>query len=222
MNPRRFFIILGGIFAIWLFVSQLAAQEKPDYSTNDKQQSRTRAVDKSESRAEKEAERLVSLSPDKIILILQQEPGLFLEVKKMYVRRAFSQGQVIEAKNLSDDFIFRQVRDDQEFCALITQQIVDRGYIRPKPTHEELARQYEEQQELMDRAAREEAAEEQQFGQDERSLNRTSQFGAPASGTQFRGTPTTSPNIPYSPPNFQNTPSAPTNLNNNQQRQLMQ
>src|SRR6266567_5148795 len=40
------------------------------------------------SRAEQEAEQKVVLSPDKIIELLRQEPGLLLQVKKMLVRKA--------------------------------------------------------------------------------------------------------------------------------------
>src|SRR5215471_14634883 len=114
-----------------------AQQQKPtDNPDNQDYSSRTRALDEIDSRAAKEADRLVSLQPDKIILLLQQEPGLFLEVKKMIVRKAFAQGRVIDPKDLTDDAIFRMVRDDEETRALITQQVVDRGYVRAKPTRE--------------------------------------------------------------------------------------
>src|SRR5690348_17098684 len=124
MKTRNSVPILAGILVLAFCASRLPAQDRQRLDSGDETSSRTRAIDDSESRAEKEAERLVSLSPDKIIVILQQEPGLFIEVKKMYVRRAFSQGQIVNAKDLTDDFIFRRVREDQEFCALITQQIV--------------------------------------------------------------------------------------------------
>src|SRR5215469_1338716 len=121
-------------------------QSQPDYSDAQDYSRRTRAVDEADSRAEREAELLVSLSPEKIILLLQQEPGLFLEVKKAIVRKAFAQGRVLDPKELTDEAIFRLVRDDEETRALITQQIVDRGYVRAKPSRTELTRQFEEQQ----------------------------------------------------------------------------
>jgi len=65
------------------------------------------AIDESKSRAEKEAEQMVSLSADKIILILREEPGLLLEVKKALVRKAFEQGRVLSASDLTDDALFR-------------------------------------------------------------------------------------------------------------------
>lgn len=221
MNTRILLPLFAGLVVFTFPVARAAAQSRPDSADSDPHPY-TRAVDSSDSRAEKEAERLVSLSPDNIILILQREPGLFLEVKKMYVRRAFAEGQIVDPNQLTDDFIFRRVREDQEFCALITQQIEDRGYIRPKPTREELAREYQEQQELYDQKVREQQNEEQQYAENRSAAQNNAARNQPR-GNQLQNTPSAAPpNAPYSPPNFQNTPQAPTNLNNDQQRALMQ
>src|SRR5581483_1012068 len=104
----------------------------------------------------------------------------------------------------------------------ITQQIVDRGYIKPKPTHEEMAREYEEQQKLMIKETREQEDEESEYAQNEQPTGQTKQRGEQPSGSQFQNAVPNSPATPYSPPNFQNSPQPPTNLNNDQQRALMQ
>jgi len=96
-----------------------------------------RATQQRDSRAEQEADRLVSFSADKIISVLVQEPGLLLEVKKLLVRDAFEQGRLIESKDLDDDAVYRLVREDQHVRALITQEIVDRYYVRAKPNSKE-------------------------------------------------------------------------------------
>src|SRR5215470_18538947 len=129
------------------FTRELCAQQK-NRDSKDDYASRTRALDDTDSRAEREAERLVSLPPEKIILLLQQEPGLFLEVKKMLVRQAYTQGRVLDSQELTDEAIFRRLRDDEDTRALITQQIVDRGYVRAKPTREELAKEIEGRQQM--------------------------------------------------------------------------
>jgi protein involved in polysaccharide export with SLBB domain len=103
----------------------------------------SRAIDKQYSRAEQEAEQLVSLSADKIVSLLQDEPGLMLEVKKLLVRKAFEQGRLLDPKDLNDDSLFRLIRQDEHIRALITHEIEDRSYIRAKPTRaeqEEIAR----------------------------------------------------------------------------------
>ena len=144
------------VLPLVLVATSVFAQERDDsrdYADDADYASRTRAIDDSDSRAEKEAERLVSLPPEKIVLLLQKEPGLLLEVKKLLVRRAYSQGRVLDPKDLSDEAVFRLVRDDEEVRALVTEQILDRGYVRAKPTREELAKRAEEQQRMLEKAA---------------------------------------------------------------------
>src|SRR5215469_3113851 len=98
MKSRVSFITLLLMIVSAVGIPNLDAQQQrqTDNPDNQNYSSRTRALDEIDSRAEKEAERLVSLPTDKIILLLQQEPGLFLEVKKMIMRKAFAQGRVID------------------------------------------------------------------------------------------------------------------------------
>lgn len=178
--------------------------------------SRTRAVDKADSRAEKEAERLVSLPPEKIVLLLKQESGLLLEVKKLVVRRAYSQGQVLDPKDLTDDAVFRLVRDDEEVRALVTQQIVDRGYVQAKPTREELLKEVEEQQRLAEKSA------EQQYpygSAQNNGVRTTAGYGA----SPQPGSPNGLPYGPNAPQQQAPLPSQPQNqINSDQRRSLMQ
>ncbi|HKW17147.1 MAG TPA: SLBB domain-containing protein [Terriglobales bacterium] len=95
------------------------------------------------SRAEREAELQVSLSPDKIIELLRQEPGLLLEVKKMLVRKAYEQGRILDPEDLTDEALFQLLREDHTICVLATREIEDRAYVRAKPTVEEIERQRE-------------------------------------------------------------------------------
>jgi len=101
---------------------------------------RKTAVDQTDSRAEKEAEQMVSLSPETIISMLRRESGLLLEIKKAVVRKAFDQGRVIDPSELTDDSLFTMIREDDGVRVLATQQIEQRGYVRAKPTQQELAR----------------------------------------------------------------------------------
>src|SRR5207245_9428032 len=105
----------------------------------------TCGIVEAKSRAEEEAKRIVSLPAEKIILLLQQEPGLFLQVKKMLVRKAYQQGRVLEPQELTDEALFRLIRQDENVRVVITNEIVDRNYIRAKPTREELERNWQRQ-----------------------------------------------------------------------------
>ena len=210
------FVMLCLCVALIGFCSvELRAQERVD-SQSENPQGRTRALDEADSRAEQEAERLVSLPAEKILLLLQQEPGLFLEVKKMLVRKAYSQGRVLDSKELSDEAIFRLVREDEETRSLITQQIVDRGYVRAKPTREELAREYQQEQKLAEENTRREMASSEAFPRADGDGNRQAE---PPSGRL----PQNSPAYPQSNPVQQApqpTPEVP--LTTDQRRVLMQ
>src|ERR1700733_747512 len=98
------------------------------------------AIDQDKSRAEQAAEQMVSLSADRIISILRDEPGLLLQVKKMLVRKAFEQGRILDPSDLTDDSLFRLVQEDAAIRVIATQQIEERSYVRAKPTREEIAR----------------------------------------------------------------------------------
>ncbi len=135
-----FLFIVGG-------VSLSAQEDRPftrsyDKSSVDQNYDRTRAVPLEQSRAEAEADQLVSLSSDKIVSLLTAEPGLLLKCKKLLVRTAFEQGRVIDHEDLTDDAVFQLVRDDQKVRALFTREIEDRYYIRAKPSQEELERSW--------------------------------------------------------------------------------
>jgi protein involved in polysaccharide export with SLBB domain len=93
------------------------------------------------SRAELAAEDQVALSPDKIVELLRNEPGLLLQVKKMLVRKAYEQGRILDPEDLTDDALFLLLHEDHHICVLVTQEIEDRAYVRAKPTLEEIDRQ---------------------------------------------------------------------------------
>ena len=102
--------------------------------------SRSTAIDQANSRAEHEAEQMVSFSADRILSILRQEPGLLLQVKKELVREAFEQGRILDPNDLTDDALFTLIRQDDNIRVIATHEIVDRAYVKAKPTREELAR----------------------------------------------------------------------------------
>ena len=102
---------------------------------------RRAAIDESRSQAEKAAEAIVSLSAEKIIPLLQRETGLLLEVKKLLVRKAFEQGRLLEARDLTDESLFRLIRNDETIRVLITREIERRDYVRAMPTEEERERE---------------------------------------------------------------------------------
>src|SRR5580692_11354569 len=128
--PKAVLLCIGMVFSATAWSQQPAAY------------SRSTAIDQANSRAEHEAEQTVSLSADKILAILRQEPGLLLQVKKALVRKAFNQGRVLDPNDLTDDALFTLIREDDDIRVIATREIVERSYIKAKPTREELARDF--------------------------------------------------------------------------------
>src|SRR5580704_14766705 len=124
------------ILASWLAIctSLVSAQDSPVYG-------RTRALEESRSQAERQAEQTVSLSAERLITLLQNETGLLLEVKKLLVRKAFEQGRILEPEDLTDEALFRLLREDENIRVLATQEVSKRLYIRALPTPEERQRE---------------------------------------------------------------------------------
>src|SRR5580658_10931081 len=134
--PRRFPRHRAAILASLLTLSAawMSAQDAPVYG-------RTRALDESHSQAERQAEQTVSLSAEKLITLLQKETGLLLEVKKLLVRKAFEQGRILEPADLTDEALFRLLREDENIRVLATQEVSRRLYIRALPTKDERQRE---------------------------------------------------------------------------------
>ncbi len=88
--------------------------------------------------AERQALEQVSFAANTIIDLLNKEPGLFLEVKKALVRKAFEQGRLLDPDDLTDMTVLTLIREDLHVRVIATQEIVDRGYIRVNPNREEL------------------------------------------------------------------------------------
>ncbi len=124
------------LVAFLLSTMSTLAQVKTSSSPNSP--NRNASEDTSKSRAEQAAEEMVSLSPEKIISILEQEPGLLLQVKKMLVRKAFEQGRILDPRELTDEALYRLVRSDENIRVIATREIEDREYIRVKPSKDEL------------------------------------------------------------------------------------
>ncbi|MGH9530001.1 MAG: hypothetical protein ACRD2S_08815, partial [Terriglobales bacterium] len=131
-----------GTALLFLLTAALPSSFAQDFSSQQQtQQKDVQTTRVTTSRAEEEAERMVSLSAENIIAILQKEPGLLLEVKKMLVRTAYEQGRILDPGDLTDEALYRVIVRDENVRVLITQEIEDREYIRVKPTKEELARE---------------------------------------------------------------------------------
>lgn len=206
-------ILIAGVVSLTPRTLLAQSDDDQDRRPQTRTSTSTPALDEADSRAEKEAERLVSLPAEKIIALLQREPGLFLQVKKMLVRRAYQQGRIIDRSELRDDILFRLIREDEDTRILITQEIVDRDYIRAKPSHEELRREQEREAEPVSNAPLQKTWQQVPTSQEDQywsRVNRQSPQRPQYSVPSVPASPT-----PEVPPSAQPTPSDP-------RRQLLQ
>ncbi len=106
---------------------QIKPQDEKVYGTNEP------------SQAQREADRLVSLSAERIIQLLNKETGVLLVIKRQFVKMAFAQGRLLEESDLTDEALFRYIREDAGVRNMVTRELERRNYIRPKPTQDEIA-----------------------------------------------------------------------------------
>lgn len=124
-NPVVWFLA-AVVLASWLGYGQ---EEQPGGQT---------PAGRQQTRAERQAEAIATLSADRVIVLLRQEPGLLLQVKKRLAQQAFEEGRVLGSSDLADDAIFQLMEQDDEARNLATREISERGYITVKPTPAEL------------------------------------------------------------------------------------
>jgi protein involved in polysaccharide export with SLBB domain len=134
------FLLSGFAIAILLSIGPSALAQRSDpYGASYEDTAISRS-----NRAAQEAEEKVSLSADKIVEILGNEPGLLLQVKKLLVVKAYEQGRILDPADLTDEALFRLLRADNNIRVLATREIEDRDYVRAKPSREEIEKEKRE------------------------------------------------------------------------------
>ena len=139
------FARLGGAPAFALLALLLTSVASAQSSRPSYERSRTgRSTRKPElTAAQRAADEKVSFSADTIIGILRDEAGLRLQIKKALVEKAYEQGRILDPIELTDEVLFRLLREDDNIRIIATREIENRGYIRVKPTLDEQREQLE-------------------------------------------------------------------------------
>ena len=78
-----------------------------------------------------------ALTSDVIIQLLQAEPALKLQVKRVLIQKALDQGRLLAEEDLGDADLFRLIRDDLTIRRIASDEIEKRHYVALKPTDEE-------------------------------------------------------------------------------------
>src|SRR5947209_1697316 len=121
-----------------------------------------------------------ALSADVVIQLLQSQPALKLQVKRVLIQKALDQGRLLAEEDLGDSELFALIRDDLNVRKIASDEIEKRHYVGLKPTDEEAFAARINQRRL----ARLEANEERR--QDHRQIEEQQDEGDVQSGPLMR------------------------------------
>ena len=74
----------------------------------------------------------VAATPEQILGVLNRDPGLMVEMKRLYAEQAGLRGQILEETDLSDSSLAEQLRQDLRLRALATKLLQRYGYLLPR------------------------------------------------------------------------------------------
>ncbi|HKT26370.1 MAG TPA: SLBB domain-containing protein, partial [Terriglobales bacterium] len=78
-----------------------------------------------------------ALTSDVIIQLLQSEPALKLQVKRVLIQKALDQGRLLAEEDLGDNDLYALIRDDLNIRKIASDEIEKRHYLPLRPTDEE-------------------------------------------------------------------------------------
>lgn len=131
----------------------------------------------------------ISIAPEKIIELLQREPGLTYTLKKALAEAALKQGRLLDENSFTDSVLYYLIQTDDNIRAMVTRELVNRRYLRVLPTEQEAASEYLRQrraQSDLNNAARADGPDDRAFysvSDPERKVNP----GAPAGASRAAG-----------------------------------
>ena len=89
-----------------------------------------------------------ALDASVIVNILQEQPALALQIKKVLIKDALNQGRLLEEADLTDEVLFDLIRREQSIRIIATKEIVARHYLILRPTDEEVFRERIQQRQI--------------------------------------------------------------------------
>src|SRR5258708_14009222 len=131
------------VFSLFLSCGLLDQQAVAQQSSakRDSVESRQSAVDAS-----------ISIDPNKLVEILQKQPGLVYAVKKLLADAALQEGRLLDDNSFPDSTLYYLIQSDENIRAMVTAELIKRKYIQVNPTEQEttneILRQRQRQSEL--------------------------------------------------------------------------
>ncbi len=120
-------ILLFSLFLSCGLLTQQAFAQQSSSAKRDLAESRQSAVDAS-----------ISIDPNKLVEILQKEPGLTFAVKKLLADAALQEGRLLDDNSFPDSTLYYLIQSDENIRAMVTAELIKRKYIHVNPTEQEL------------------------------------------------------------------------------------
>src|SRR5258708_15205293 len=117
------------VFSLFLSCGLLDQQAVAQQSSakRDSVESRQSAVDAS-----------ISIDPNKLVEILQKQPGLVYAVKKLLADAALQEGRLLDDNSFPDSTLYYLIQSDENIRAMVTAELIKRKYIQVNPTEQEV------------------------------------------------------------------------------------
>ncbi|PWU10053.1 MAG: hypothetical protein C5B47_02690, partial [Verrucomicrobia bacterium] len=198
------FPIVPVIFSLAIIQSTLSIPVSAQSTNEDSRRQETDGLVESYRKLQQPQQQTVqaeaSLDAGPIINILQNQPALTLQIKKVLIQDAFDQGRLLDQDDLTDAVLYDLIQREQTIRLIASKEIVSRHYIDLKPTDEEIFRARAERRQIERlessdemRQQQKQAQEDEENGVARQAVVRTSAQGNTTSQSKRPVVPTYDP-----------------------------
>src|ERR1700722_8167464 len=127
-------LFVTGLLLAFLLTASLPTysqiQPAPQNTAEGGNPSRSRRLSQPNDLANENYEHLAA-APRQIQEVLMKDPGLLVELKRLAIKQATDNGQIVEDASLTDQAIFDRLEQDIKFRSLATRLVQRYGYLLP-------------------------------------------------------------------------------------------
>src|SRR3984893_5084475 len=127
-------LFVTGLLLAFLLTASLPTfsqtQPAPQNTAEGGNPSRSRRLSQPNDLANENYEHLAA-APRQIQEVLMKDPGLLVELKRLAIKQATDDGQIVEDSSLTDQAIFDRLEQDIKFRSLATRLVQRYGYLLP-------------------------------------------------------------------------------------------
>src|ERR1700693_5431450 len=127
-------LFVTGLLLAFLLTASLPSfsqtQPTPQHTGEGATPTRSRRLSQPNDLANENYEHLAA-APRQLQEVLTKDPGLLVELKRLAIKQATDDGQIVEDSSLTDQAIFDRLEQDIKFRSLATRLVQRCGYLLP-------------------------------------------------------------------------------------------